>query len=247
MPMPDSTRPAMMPVRLEAVAASSAPPSRGMASSSKVVLRPSESARPLPPRLPTAAPASRLLTTCSRQHMLVKTCSKRRGPEGLLPGNMMALRLADRGRQALNFTALSLGFARNAKLSWRSGPLFISQLHSIATDTYPCRSMQEEQAFLRTYMLPWHVHIEKGAMRACEAYRALQSGIACKAQISSYGIQRSVDNPQMVAKGQGSKAGYDDSPDDRSKRSWLRRLGHVCRCRIASHWQIFPLTVWLIS
>lgn len=81
MPMPASTRPAMMPVRLEAVAASSAPPSRGMASSSSVVLRPSESARPLPPRLPTAAPASRLLTTCNRHDMLISVCSSRGGPQ----------------------------------------------------------------------------------------------------------------------------------------------------------------------
>ena len=64
MPMPETTRPATMEVRLLAVAASRAPASRGMAVSSSVALRPRESARPLPPRLPTAAPASRLLTTC---------------------------------------------------------------------------------------------------------------------------------------------------------------------------------------
>lgn len=44
-------------------------------------------------------------------------------------------------------------------------------------------------------------HTDEGEVKACHAYRALQSSIACKAQISSYGIQRSVDNPQMVAKG----------------------------------------------
>ena len=64
MPTPVSTRPASIPASPVAAALSSGPASMGTASSKKARRRPSESARLAPARLPTAAPASRLLTTC---------------------------------------------------------------------------------------------------------------------------------------------------------------------------------------
>lgn len=66
MPTPVSTRPASMAGRPVAPALSSGPASRGTVSSRKARRLPRESARPLPAREPTAAPASRLLTTCAR-------------------------------------------------------------------------------------------------------------------------------------------------------------------------------------
>lgn len=63
MPTPTAMRPATMPVRLEAVAESSAPMIMGTADRMRDMRRPRESASPLPVRLPAAAPARQLDTT----------------------------------------------------------------------------------------------------------------------------------------------------------------------------------------
>ena len=64
MPKPVMARPASMMVRLPARADSRGPRNRGMESSRKALRRPRLSARLCAVRLPTAAPASTVLTTC---------------------------------------------------------------------------------------------------------------------------------------------------------------------------------------
>jgi hypothetical protein len=67
MPTPTKTRPATIAANPVAVAESSAPTNMGTAEAMSAFLRPSESARPLPVRLPTAAPARQAETTCRGQ------------------------------------------------------------------------------------------------------------------------------------------------------------------------------------
>jgi hypothetical protein len=62
---PARKRPATITLRLVAAADSSGPASMGSAHSMKEVRRPNASAREPPVRLPTAAPARVLLTTCT--------------------------------------------------------------------------------------------------------------------------------------------------------------------------------------
>lgn len=64
MPAPVMARPAIMKAGEVARELIRGPMIRGAASSRKALRRPRRSARPLPPRLPTAAKARRLLTTC---------------------------------------------------------------------------------------------------------------------------------------------------------------------------------------
>lgn len=64
MPTPVSSRPASIATSPVALALIRGPASMGTASSRKARRRPRESASPEPAREPTAAPASRLLTTC---------------------------------------------------------------------------------------------------------------------------------------------------------------------------------------
>lgn len=64
MPAPTATLPATMPHKLLAVAESKQPMKMGAAAKMRAFRRPKESARPLPVRLPTAAPARQLDTTC---------------------------------------------------------------------------------------------------------------------------------------------------------------------------------------
>jgi len=63
MPRPASSLPARMVVREVAQAHKREPARVGMTSRRRAFLRPKESARPLPAKLPMAAPARRLLTT----------------------------------------------------------------------------------------------------------------------------------------------------------------------------------------
>ena len=68
MATPARKRPATIMLRLLAVADSSGPTSMGSAHSMKEARRPRASAKPPPVRLPRAAPARVLLTTCRAGH-----------------------------------------------------------------------------------------------------------------------------------------------------------------------------------
>ena len=65
MPAPTATLPATIPHSPFAVAERRQPMKIGAAAQMSAFRRPSESARPLPVRLPTAAPSRQLDTTCT--------------------------------------------------------------------------------------------------------------------------------------------------------------------------------------